>query len=100
MKKILNRSRIKSVPIIVQSEGAISTGSILTRPNYDIWSQLMDMHIAKREKLPYIHGEIKSSIETNYGYEKWYVKNQKVKRWLLMLMISDIMKCYLRLPTI
>jgi hypothetical protein len=30
---------------------------------------------------------------------KWYVDNQKVKRWLLMSMSLEIMKQYIRLPT-
>ena len=33
------------------------------------------------------------------GYEKWYAKNQKVKRWVLMSMSFDITKRYLHIPT-
>ncbi|KAL6314842.1 hypothetical protein AAG906_029058 [Vitis piasezkii] len=59
----------------------------------------MEMHIAEREKLSYIRGKTKPQKESEDGYEKWYVENQKVKRWLLMSMSSEIMKHYLRLPT-
>ncbi|KAJ8617990.1 hypothetical protein MRB53_014176 [Persea americana] len=62
-------------------------------------SQLMEMHIAKREKLSYIRGKTKPPAESEDGYEKWYAENQKVKRWLLMSMAPEIMKRYLRLPT-
>jgi len=42
---------------------------------------------------------MKKLSETDDGYEKWYAENQKVKRWLLMSMKSEIMKRYLRIPT-
>ncbi|KAL6342501.1 hypothetical protein AAG906_012094 [Vitis piasezkii] len=46
--------------IIFQSEGTFNPGIILTESNYDVWSQLVEMHIAEREKLSYIRvrGEI------------------------------------------
>ncbi|XP_073297179.1 uncharacterized protein [Primulina huaijiensis] len=89
----------KSVPVIVQSEGAFNAGIILTETNYDVWSQLMEMHIAEREKLSYLIGETTPPTISEKGYEKWYAENQKVKRWLLMSMSPDIMKRYLRIPT-
>lgn len=92
-------SGTKSVPVIVQSEGVFNAGIILNESNYDVWSQLMEMHIAEREKLSYIRGKKKQPAESEDGYEKWYAENQKVKRWLLMSMTPEIMKRYLRLPT-
>ncbi|XP_058222837.1 uncharacterized protein LOC131332547 [Rhododendron vialii] len=59
----------------------------------------MEMHIAEREKLSYIHGRTKPPVESEAGYEKWYAENQKVKRWLLISMAPESMKRYLRLPT-
>ncbi|KAL5752068.1 hypothetical protein ACOSQ2_022575 [Xanthoceras sorbifolium] len=70
----------------------------LTESNYDVWSQLMKMHIAERKKLSYIRGKKAPPVESEDGYEKCYAENQKVKRWLLMSMSPDIMKRYLRLP--
>ncbi|KAG8387202.1 hypothetical protein BUALT_Bualt03G0228700 [Buddleja alternifolia] len=98
-EKGIESSGSKSVPIVVQSEGAFNAGIILTESNYDVWSQLMEMHIAEREKLSYIHGKTKPPTEAEEGYKKWYAENQKVKRWLLMSMSPEIMKRYLRLPT-
>jgi len=98
-EKNIESSGMKSVPVIVQSEGVFNAGIILTESNYDVWSQLMEMHIAEREKLSYIRGKTKPPAETEDGYEKWYAENQKVKRWLLMSMTPEIMKRYLRLPT-
>ena len=71
----------------------------MTESNYDVWSQLVEMHIAEQEKLSYIQGKTKPPKESEDGYEKWYAENQKVKRWLLMSMSPEIMKRYLRLPT-
>ncbi|KAL5724976.1 hypothetical protein ACHQM5_008175 [Ranunculus cassubicifolius] len=59
----------------------------------------MEMHIAEREKLSYIRGKKDPPAESDDGYEKWYAENQKVKRWLLISMETEIMKRYLRLPT-
>ena len=71
----------------------------MTESNYDVWAQLVEMNIAEWEKLSYIRGKTKQPKESKDDYEKWYAKNQKVKRWLLMSMSLEIMKCYLRLPT-
>ena len=85
--------------IVFQFEGTFNPGIILTESNYDVWSQLVKMHIAEQEKLSYIRGKTNLSKESEDGYEKWYAENQKVKRWLLMSMSPEIMKRYLRLPT-
>ncbi|PNX91449.1 hypothetical protein L195_g047580, partial [Trifolium pratense] len=98
-KKGVESSGIKTIPVVVQSEGVFNAGIILDESNYDVWSQLMEMHIAEREKLSYIRGKMKKLEETDDGYEKWYAENQKVKRWLLMSMKPEIMKRYLRIPT-
>ena len=58
-EKGVESSGIKSIPVIVQSEGVFNVRIILTESNYDVWSQLMEMHIAEREKLSYIRGKIK-----------------------------------------
>ena len=91
-ENIYESSRIKLVPF-VQSEGVFNAGIILIQSNYDVWFQLMKMHIAERRKLSYIHG--KTKLESEDGYEKWYAENQKFKRWLLMFMTQDIIKRYL-----
>ena len=86
--------------VFFQSESVFNPGIILTKSNYDVWSQLMEMHIVKREKLSYIQGKTKQPKESEDDYEKWYAEDQKLKRWLLMSMSLKIMKHYLHLPTI
>jgi hypothetical protein len=89
-----------SVPVIhIQSENpSFTTNVILTETNYDIWSQIMEMQIAGREKLEYLTSKTSPNV-TDTSYAKWYAENQKVKGWLLTSMSPEIMKRYLRLPT-
>ncbi|KAK3001020.1 hypothetical protein RJ639_020680 [Escallonia herrerae] len=90
----------KSSPIVIQSEGSsFKAGIILNDTNYDLWSQIMEMHIAEKEKLSFIQGNSQPPTKEDDLYEKWYADNQKVKRWLLMSMSPEIMKRYIRLPT-
>ena len=56
------------------------------------------MQIAEKEKLSFIRGTSPPPKEKDKGYEKWYSNSQKVKRWLLMSMSSEIMKRYILLP--
>ena len=86
-------------PIIIQSEGSFfNAGILLNETNYDMWSKIIEMHIAEKEKLSFICGT-RTPTEEEEGYKKWYTDNQKVKRWLQMSMSPEIMKRYLRLPT-
>jgi hypothetical protein len=52
-EKGVESSGIKTIPVVVHSEGVFNAGIILDESNYDVWSQLMEMHIAEREKLLY-----------------------------------------------
>ena len=69
---MVESSGSKLIPIIIQFEGAFNAGVILNESNYDVWSQLMKMNIAKKEKLSYIHGKTKPPAKFDDGYEKWY----------------------------
>ena len=60
---------------------------------------MLEIQIAEKEKLSFIHGTSPPPKEKDEGYEKWYSNNQKVKRSLLMSMSPEIMKRYIRLPT-
>ncbi|KAK2979733.1 hypothetical protein RJ640_024706 [Escallonia rubra] len=92
-------SGTKSSPIVIQSEGSsFKAGIILDDTNYDLWSQIMEMHIAEKEKLSFIRGNSQPPTKEDDLYEKWYVDSQKVKGWLLMSMSPEIMKWYIHLP--
>ena len=90
-----------STPVIhIQSENSgFHAEVVLTEVNYDVWSQILEMQIAGREKLKYIMGKTEPPKETDATYAKWYAENQKVKGWLLTSMSQEIMKRYLRLCT-
>lgn len=63
-----------STPIIIESDGSsFKAGIVLIETNYDMWSQIMEMHIAENEKLSFIRGNSQLSTEKDDGYEKWYV---------------------------
>ena len=63
----------KSAPIIIQSEGSsFNAGIVLDETNYDLWSQIMEMHIVEKEKLSFIHCSSQPPTEKDDGYEKWY----------------------------
>ena len=53
-----------------------NAGIVLDETNYDLWSQIMEMHIAEKEKLSFIRGNSLPPIEKDDGYEKWYAYNQ------------------------
>ena len=44
-------SGTKSAPIIIQSEGSsFNAGIVLDETNYDLWSQIMEMHMGLRRR--------------------------------------------------
>ncbi|KAL5832145.1 hypothetical protein ACOSQ4_017499 [Xanthoceras sorbifolium] len=77
MSENVETSGAKSIPVVIQLESGFNAGITLTESNYDVWSQLMEMHIAEREKLSYIRGKKVPPAESEDGYEKWYAENQK-----------------------
>ena len=98
---MMMNNQTEATPIIhVQTENTgFTTSVILTEVNYDVWSQIMEMQIAGREKLDYIMGKTQPPQDSDASYAKWYAENQKVKGWLLTSMSPDIMKRYIRLRT-
>ena len=53
-----------------QLESVFSLEIILNESNYDVWSQLVEMHIAKHKKFSYIQGKTKQPKELEETYEK------------------------------
>ena len=66
----------KSTPIIIQHEGSsFNSRIVLNETNYDMWSQMLEMQIAEKEKLSFIRGTSSPPKEKDEGYEKWYSNN-------------------------
>ena len=55
----------------------------MTESNYDVWSQLVEMHIAEREKLSYIRGKTNPPKKSEDEYEKWYAENQNCEPMII-----------------
>ncbi|XP_022894637.1 uncharacterized protein LOC111408988 [Olea europaea var. sylvestris] len=52
-----------------------NNGILLNETNYDMWSQIMEMHIAEKEKLSFIRGNSQVPTEKDDGYEKSYAEH-------------------------
>ena len=74
MSEHIESSGTKFVPILVQSESAFNADIQLTETNYDVWSQLIEMHIVEREKISYIMDKSAPLVVSNKGYENGMVK--------------------------
>ena len=70
----------KSTPVIIQHKSSsFNSRIVLNETNYDLWSQMLEMKIAEKEKLSFIRGTSPPLKEKDEDYEKWYSNNQKVK---------------------
>ena len=85
-------------PIIIQSKNSsFNARIILNETNYDVWSQIIEMHIAeKRETLIY-------SWEYTTTYWKrwkiWEMVHKQSKCEEVAVDVYVLMKRYIRLPT-
>ncbi|KAG5545275.1 hypothetical protein RHGRI_017663 [Rhododendron griersonianum] len=81
-----------SSPVIhVQSENSgFNAGITLTESNYEVWSQILEMQIAEREKLEYIIGNTPQPKETDASYAKCAISDcaQHVKSGMLSSKLS------------
>ena len=72
-KSDFETSVTKSTRIIIQQEGSsFNSGIVLNETNYDLWSEMLEMQIAEKEKLSFIRGILPPPKEKDEGYEKWY----------------------------
>ena len=67
--------------------------------SYDLWTPLIQIHIAGRKKIGYLRGSIKAPVEDDPKYDDWFSEDQRIKSWLLSAMKLEIMKCYIHLST-
>ena len=61
----------------------IHMGIKLDGQNYALWSQVMEMYIAEKDKLGYILGDIPQPELTDLTFQKWRTENVVVKCWLI-----------------
>ncbi|KAG5548226.1 hypothetical protein RHGRI_013807 [Rhododendron griersonianum] len=69
---IMSEKNVESTGTKTESEVLpFNAGIVLNKSNYDVWSQLMEMHIAAEgEKLSYICGNTQQPKQSEDGYEK------------------------------
>ena len=74
-----------SIPSIIihQDNSAFSTSIILDETNYQLWSQLMEMHIGARNRAGYLTGKMKKPAPEDPNYGEWITKDHRVKSWLI-----------------
>ncbi|CAB4279681.1 unnamed protein product [Prunus armeniaca] len=79
----MGKSDIKSSatkPIIVQTEGSRFNARItliVTESNYNVWSSIIEMHIAEREKLSYFCNKVEQQAKSDETYDKSYSEKPK-----------------------
>ncbi|KAK2988761.1 hypothetical protein RJ640_025920 [Escallonia rubra] len=82
-------SGTKSSPIVIQSEGSsFKAGIILNDTNYDLWSQIMEMHIAEKEKLSFIRDHRDKVIMESENDVKSYRKS--VQRQMVHIFLAGL----------
>ncbi|XP_078166075.1 uncharacterized protein LOC144560701 isoform X2 [Carex rostrata] len=70
----------------------------LTGHNYGLWAQVVEMHLAGKEKLGYINGTLPAPPTTNENYAKWFAEDSTVKAWLIGSMDSALIGNFIRFP--
>ena len=74
-------------------------GIKLDGQNYALWSQVMEMYIAGKDKLGYILGDISQLELIDPTFQKWRTENVVVKGWLINSMESSLISNFIRYPT-
>ncbi|KAK2985007.1 hypothetical protein RJ640_015602 [Escallonia rubra] len=72
----------------------------MNETNYPLWSQLMEMHIAARNKAGYLTGETKTPAPEDPSHATWITENHRVKSWLIDSMSQSLMQRFIRLSTV
>ncbi|CAB4307832.1 unnamed protein product [Prunus armeniaca] len=86
--------------VTIHSDNApFPTSVTLTKTNYALWSQVMDMCIDAREKLGYLTSDTPQPSKLSSTYIKWCTENFQVKGWLIDSMSLDLMSCFIHLST-
>ena len=74
-------------------------GIKLDGKNYALWSQVMEMYIAGKDKLGYITGDTPQPAFEDPAFRKWRTENAVVKGWLINSMESALIGTFIRYPT-
>ena len=70
-------------------------GIKLDGKNYALWSQVMEMYIAGKDKLGYITGDTPQPAFEDPTFRKWRTENAVVKGWLINSMESTLIGTFI-----
>lgn len=93
-----NKENSQETRYVVQ-DVPFPTGIILDDTNYQLWSQLMEMHIGARNKLGFLNGDTKKPESGEKQIENWLTENNHVKSWLIDSMSLTLILRFIRLKT-
>ena len=105
---IVNELTIKMQKVLTQTQILINSSSDnfgiqmgikLNGHNYVLWSQLMEMYIAGKDKIGYILWDTPQPEPTDLAFWKWRTENVVVKGWLINSMESSLISNFIQYPT-
>ena len=77
----------------------IQMGIKLDGHNYALWSQVLEMYIAEKDKLGYISGDTPQLETTELAFRKWRMESAIVKGWLINSIEPSLICNFIRYPT-
>ena len=101
---ILDDLTIKMQQVLAQTQISINSSSDnfgiqmdikLDGHNYALWSQVMKMYIAGKDKLGYILGDNPQPEPTDPAFRKWKTENTVVKGWFINSMESSLISNFI-----
>lgn len=96
MAEVLSKT---SVPTQVTDMATAPIGIKLDGNNYALWSQVVEMYIAGKDKLGYINGDLPQPSPTDPTFRKWRTDNAIVKGWVINSMDPSLIGNFIRFPT-
>lgn len=67
--------------------------------NYGVWSQMVEVLLASKDKLGHINGERTQPASNDTGYKRWMSDNSMVKGWILSSLDPNLIGNFIRFST-
>ena len=67
--------------------------------NYALWSQVVEMYVAGKDKLNYINDDLPQPSTIDPFFRRWRNENTTVKGWLIGSMDPSLIGNFIRFPT-
>ncbi|XP_021819415.1 uncharacterized protein LOC110761277 [Prunus avium] len=99
MKTQASTSTTTPTPTITYETSSAQIGIKLDGSNYALWSQVIEMYVAGKDKLGYLIGELPAPSQTPSTFNRWRTENAIVKGWLINSMEPRLIGNFIRFPT-